>query len=128
MSVKNAISWFEIPTTDIDRAQKFYESIFEIIMIPLDMSEIKMRIFPLEDMITGIGGALCDSGGFHSPSEIKGPLLYLNANPDLQIVLDRVSKASGKILVPKTKISPEHGYMAVLIDSEGNRIGLHSIS
>ena len=124
--MKNAISWFEIPATDLARAQKFYEAIFGVSLIPLDLPNIKMRMFPLEDMM-GVGGALCDSGGFHKPSATDGPLIYLNANPDLQLVLDRIENAGGKIMVPKTEISPEYGYMAVLIDTEGNRIGLHSV-
>jgi predicted enzyme related to lactoylglutathione lyase len=124
--MKNAISWFEIPTTDINRAQKFYETIFGISMIPMDMPNIKMRMFPLEDMMTQVGGALVDSGGFHLPSELMGPLIYLNANPDVQLVLDKIEAAGGKILVPKTEISPEYGSMAVFLDTEGNRIALHS--
>jgi predicted enzyme related to lactoylglutathione lyase len=124
--MKNAISWFEIPATDLSRAQRFYETIFALSLIPLDLPNIKMRMFPLEDQM-GVGGAICDSGGFHKPSATDGPLIYLNANPDVQLVLDRIEKAGGKIMVPKTEISPEYGYMAVFIDSEGNRIGLHSI-
>ena len=127
MPFKNAISWFEIPATDLQRAQKFYETIFDMHMIPLDLPQIQMRLFPLADNTNGVGGSLCSSGGFHSPSENLGPLLYLNANPDVQIVLDRVERAGGRILVPKTQISPEYGYMAAFIDSEGNRIGLHSV-
>lgn len=84
-------------------------------------------MFPLQDMMTGVGGAVVDSGGFHKPSATDGPLIYLNANPDVQIVLDRIENAGGKIIVPKTQISPEYGYMAVFIDTEGNRIALHSI-
>jgi hypothetical protein len=57
----------------------------------------------------------------------EGPLLYLNANPDVQIILDKVEAAGGKILVPKTEISPEYGTMAVFFDTEGNRIALHSV-
>ena len=124
--MKNAISWFEIPATDLARAQKFYEAIFNFQLIPMDLPNIKMRMFPLEDMM-GVGGALCDSGGFHKPSATGGPLIYLNGNPDVQIVLDRIEKAGGKIIVPKTEISPEYGYMAAFIDTEGNRIALHSI-
>ena len=125
--MNNAISWFEIPTTDINRAQKFYETIFSISMIPMEMPNIKMRMFPLDDMMNGIGGALVDSGGFHKPSMTDGPLVYLNANPDVQNVLDKIEAAGGKIMVPKTEISPEYGNMAVFIDTEGNRIALHSI-
>lgn len=127
MTFTNAISWFEIPATDLNRAQKFYETIFETNLIPLDAPNIKMRMFPIQDMMTGVGGAIVDSGGFHKPSLTDGPLIYLNANPDVQNVLDRVEKAGGKILVPKTQISPEYGYMAVIADTEGNRIALHSI-
>lgn len=127
MTFKNAISWFEIPATDLNRAQAFYESIFEIKMTVLDLANIKMRMFPLEDPMTGVGGALVDSGGFHKPSPTEGPLVYLNANPDIQPILNKVEKAGGKISVPKTLISAEYGYMAVIIDTEGNRIAFHSV-
>jgi uncharacterized protein len=125
--MQNAISWFEIAATDLDRAQKFYETIFGMNMIPMDMENIKMRMFPVDDMMTQIGGALCDSGGFHKVSETDGPLIYLNGNPDLQNVLDKVEAAGGSILLPKTEISPEYGFMAIIKDTEGNRIGLHSV-
>jgi len=81
----------------------------------------------LEDMMTGVGGALSYSPGFYSPSATEGTLVYLNANPDVQIVLDRIEAAGGKIALPKTEISPEHGHMAVFIDTEGNRVALHSV-
>jgi hypothetical protein len=123
----HAISWFEIPTTDINRAQAFYEAILAIKMIPLDFPNIQMRMFPLDDMMTGVGGALVDSGGYHKASATDGPLIYLNGNPDVQIVLDRIEAAGGQILVPKTQISPEYGYMGVFLDTEGNRIALHSV-
>ena len=123
----NAISWFEIPATDIDRAQKFYESIFLIKMNALDVPSMKMRMFPLDDPMKGVGGTLVDSGGFHKPSATDGPLIYLNGNPDVQIVLSRVEAAGGKITMPKTEISPEYGYMGVFLDTEGNRIALHSV-
>lgn len=125
--MKNAISWFEIPATDLARAQKFYETIFSMSMIPVDMPNIKMRMFPLDDMMNDVGGALVDSGGFHKASLTDGPLIYLNANPDVQHILDKVTAAGGSIMVPKTEISPEYGFMAVFIDTEGNRIGLHSV-
>lgn len=125
--MNNAISWFEIGTTDLDRATKFYETIFGLSLVPMDLPNIKMRMFPVEDPQHGIGGAIVDSGGFHKPSGTDGPLIYLNGNPDVQTVLDKVEAAGGKVLVPKTEISPEYGFMAVIIDTEGNRIGLHSV-
>lgn len=125
--MKNAISWFEIPASDLDRATKFYETIFGISLAVMDMPNIKMRMFPLEDMMTQVGGAVVDSGGFHKPSTTDGPLIYLNGNPDLQNILDKVKAAGGQIMMGKTEISPEYGNMAVIIDTEGNRIGLHSV-
>ncbi len=127
MALKNAISWFEIAATDLNRATTFYENIFDITLIPLDLPNIKMRMFPLEDTMTQVGGAVVDSGGFHKPSSTDGPLIYLNGNPDVQKALDKVEAAGGKIMVPKTMISPEYGFMAVILDTEGNRIGLHSV-
>ncbi len=127
MAFNNAISWFEIGTSDLNRATKFYETIFGVTLTPLDLDNIKMRMFPLQDMMTQVGGAIVDSGGFHKPSATDGPLVYLNGNPDVQNVLDKVEAAGGKIMVPKTMISPEYGFMAVILDSEGNRIGLHSV-
>ncbi|MEI8058675.1 MAG: VOC family protein [Ferruginibacter sp.] len=123
--MQHAISWFEIPSTNLQRATNFYETIFGVQLLVMDTPNIRMRMFPLEDM-SGIGGAIVDSGGFHKPSVTDGPLIYLNGNPDVQNILDKVEAAGGKIMVPKTEISPEYGNMAVIIDTEGNRIGLHS--
>lgn len=127
MPFSNAISWFEIPTQDIDRAAKFYEAIFNVSLIPLDLQQLKMRMFPIEDPEKGVGGALCYNKEFYKPSSTDGPLIYLNGNPDVQSILDKIEAAGGKIIVPKTQISPEYGYMAVFIDTEGNRVALHSI-
>lgn len=128
MLFNHAISWFEIPSTDIERAAAFYEDIFQTKLIPMDMPQIQMRMFPIEDPMNGIGGAVVKSSdAFHKPSATDGPLLYLNGNPDVQIVLDRVEAAGGKVTVPKTEISPEYGYMAVFINTEGNRVALHSV-
>jgi predicted enzyme related to lactoylglutathione lyase len=127
MAFKNAVSWFEIPTQDIDRAAKFYETIFNVSLIPLDVQQLKMRMFPLENPMSGVGGALCYNKEFYKPSATDGPLIYLNGNPDLQNILDKIEAAGGKIVVPKTQISPEYGYMAVFIDTEGNRVALHNV-
>ena len=86
-----------------------------------------MRMFPIEDPSSQVGGALSLAEGFYKPSATDGALVYLNANPDVQNVLNKIESAGGKIVVPKTEISPEYGHMAVFIDSEGNRIALHSI-
>ena len=127
MSFKNAISWFEIPATNLERAQKFYETIFGISLISMDFPNIQMRMFPIDDPMNGIGGAICLAEGFYKPSATDGPMIYLNANPDVQNILDKIEPAGGKIIVPKTEISPEYGHMAVFLDPEGNRIALHSV-
>ena len=126
MIFKHVVSWFEIPTTDINRAQKFYESIFGISMITMDLPNIQMRMFPIEDPMN-IGGALVYNKDFYKPSSSDGPLIYLNGNPDVQNILEKVEGAGGQVLVPKTEISPDYGHMAVILDTEGNRIALHSI-
>ncbi|MEI2747556.1 MAG: VOC family protein [Ferruginibacter sp.] len=125
--MQHAISWFEIPSSDLKRAQQFYETIFGISLFPMDMEGIQMRMFPVDDPATGIGGAVVYSEGFHTPTATDGVLIYLNGNPDLQSVLGKVEAAGGKVLLPKTQITPEYGYMGIFLDTEGNRIGLHSI-
>jgi predicted enzyme related to lactoylglutathione lyase len=126
MVFKHAISWFEIPAKDINRAQKFYETIFDITMTPIDLTQIQMRLFPIENQMN-IGGAVVYNDRFYKPSSTEGPLVYLNGNPDLQTILGKIEAAGGKIIVPKTQISPDHGYMGLFIDTEGNRLALHSI-
>lgn len=121
----NAINWFEIPVKDIARAKTFYEQIFNIEMHELDIGDgLKMVLFPAESGT--VGGALIENKDWYKPSDSKGPLLYLNANPDVQQVLGRVEDAGGKINIPKRLITEDNGYMAVIIDSEGNRVALHS--
>ena len=120
----NALNWFEIAVNDIERATKFYETIFEIEMPRMDMPNVKMSMFPPDGSASTIGGALAKSDMHHTSS--TGTLVYLNANPDLQLVLDRIESAGGKIMVPKTQITEEYGYMAFFNDTEGNAIGLHS--
>ncbi len=93
----------------------------------MEMPDFKMRMFPVGDMMTEIGGALVQSPDFYKSCETDGTLIYLNANPNLQLVLDKINDAGGKIVVPKPQISPEYGYMAVFVDTEGNRVALHSI-
>lgn len=128
MQLGNAINWFEIPVTDFSRAKKFYETIFNYEMPESIMGDTRMGFF-LYDFENGkVGGAICYKEGFYYPS-IDGALVYLNCQPDLQIVLDRVEKANGKILQEKTVISEEQslGFWAMIMDSEGNRVALHSM-
>ncbi|MCI0715472.1 MAG: VOC family protein [Chlorobi bacterium] len=120
----NALNWFEVPTLDIARAKKFYETIFATIMEDMpEMMGMKMTAFPADWGSGKVSGALAQSNS-HKPSE-DGAVIYLNANPDIQTVLDRVEPAGGKIVMPKTSLGP-NGYMAFFIDTEGNKMGLHA--
>jgi predicted enzyme related to lactoylglutathione lyase len=120
--MKNAINWFEIPVSDFNRAKTFYETIFNYRMQTLDLGNLKMGFLPADPQ--GVGGTIC-WGEWYKPS-VEGALVYLNGNPDLIEILSRVEKAGGKIIVAKRQISPEHGYMALFMDSEGNRVALQS--
>lgn len=120
----NALNWFEIPATDITRAKSFYEAIFGIEMQQVDMMGMHMAMFPGDGMSGKVGGALCQSD-MHQPSA-DGAVVYLNGNPDLSAVLEKIEGAGGQVIMPKTLIDEQTGYMAFFIDSEGNKVGLHS--
>jgi len=120
----NSINWFEISVADIDRAKKFYESILNISMEAQEMMGIKMAFFPWTPGSGKANGSLCQ-GDMHQPSA-DGVKVYLNCDPDMQPVLDRVAKAGGQVGMPKTPIGEGMGFMAFINDTEGNVIGLHS--
>ncbi len=120
----NILNWFEISVTDTARAKKFYETIFSIKMETQEMMGMKMTMFPFEDMNGKVSGGLVE-GPMHKPSA-EGAVIYLNGNPDLAVALGKIEKAGGKVIMPKTHISPEIGYMAFFMDTEGNRVALHS--
>lgn len=121
----NAINWFESPVTDVARAKKFYEQIFEIKMEEMETSGMHYVMFPFDPMNPKVAGGLAKSP-MHTPGT-TGALIYLNGNPDLQNVVNRIEKAGGKITMPKTSIG-QNGFMAMFIDTEGNGIALHSNS
>jgi predicted enzyme related to lactoylglutathione lyase len=122
----NALNWFEIPATDIARAKKFYETLFGITMDTQEMMGMQMAFFPFDMGAANgrVSGALVQSE-MHKPS-LDGAIVYLNANPGIQTVIDRIEGAGGKVIMPRTQISEEIGYMAFFIDTEGNRMALHA--
>jgi uncharacterized protein len=122
----NSINWFEIPAGDIKRAKKFYENIFATEMPTQEMMGMQMAFFPAEPGNGKVAGALVQSD-MHKPSK-EGSVVYLNANPNMDTVVSKIETAGGKVVMPKTKISDEIGHMAFFIDSEGNRVALHSQS
>src|SRR5271170_7421667 len=95
----NSLNWFEIPATDISRARKFYENIFSISMQDMgEMMGMKMAGFPAEMGSGKASGGLVQSQ-MHQPST-SGSIIYLNANPSIQAVIDRIESAGGKVLMP----------------------------
>lgn len=121
--MKNAISWFEIPVTDFARAKKFYEAIYDQKVVEMDMDGTQYGMLPYDNENDGVGGGLIKSD--NEKPTATGVLIYLNGGEDLSTPLAKVEENGGKILVPKTNIGP-NGFMAQILDSEGNRIALHS--
>jgi predicted enzyme related to lactoylglutathione lyase len=119
------ISWFEIPVNDMDRAKTFYETVFEITIHVQDFGGTIMGWFPFEDNKLGAPGSLIQQQSY-VPSQ-EGSLVYFSSD-NVANQLGRIEKAGGKLIQDKTEISPEHGFMGVFIDTEGNRIALHSQS
>jgi predicted enzyme related to lactoylglutathione lyase len=117
------VGWFEIPVSDMDRAKKFYETVFKVEVKVQDFGGTLMGWLPDNNGVYGSTGSLVKQASY-IPSE-KGTLVYFMSN-DVQVELDRVVEAGGKIFQEKTTISEEHGSMGVFIDSEGNRVALHS--
>ncbi|MCO4795322.1 MAG: VOC family protein [Bacteriovoracaceae bacterium] len=123
----HTINWFEIPVTDIGRAQKFYETVLETKLEPTEMENCKMAIFPnhseLKEGEPLVHGALIQVEGSH-PSD-QGTTVYFNGGDDLTKYLNNVGPAGGTVITPKTSLGP-HGFYAVFKDSEGNKAALHS--
>lgn len=117
---EGAFVWIEIPATDINRATKFYNQVLDIQLAPAAMGDYQMAMFPNQTA----GGAIVQ-GAQCVPSS-DGSIAYLNAGADLATPLAKIEGAGGKVIMEKTLISAEHGYMALFIDTEGNRVGLWS--
>ena len=122
--LKNAITWFEIPVINVQRAKTFYETILDIQMTEIELDkDFIIVLFPVEEGT--VGGVLCKNEKFYTPTP-SGNILYLNANPNLQTVLEKVEQAGGKIIKSKTRISDDFGFMAFIQDTEENRIAFRS--
>lgn len=122
--MKNLINWFEIPAMEFDRAVAFYKSILTVEINETEMFGSKMGFFPSDGK--NVSGAIVQGSDYKAASE--GVLLYLNGGENLQQTLDKVEQHGGKIIMPKTQISDDMGYFALFIDTEGNKMALHSIS
>ncbi len=123
-SMNSFISIFEIPATNISRAINFYKEILGVEIEKFDFSGMEMGLFPFQDqMVTGV----IMKGEDYEPSA-NGVTIYLNGGDNLQTILDKVEGNGGKIIVTKTPHADESGFFAIFHDSEGNKIGLHSLN
>ncbi len=121
---RSAITWFEIPTTDFDRARRFYEAILDTTLAEHPFDKARIAVFPHEG--AGVGGCLDESSA--SRPSADGTVVYLDVDGRLDATLARVEGAGGRVLVPKTALPPGMGSIAHIADSEGNRVGLHALS
>lgn len=122
----NAVGWFEIPVTDMDRAVKFYEAALGYKLDRHPMGPLEMAWFPMHDNAKGASGSLVKYAESYKPST-DGTLIYFTSTTgNLNLDCENVKAAGGQIQVAPKQISPDYGYMCVILDSEGNRIALHS--
>ena len=122
--LQNSINWFEIPVSDFDRAKKFYSTIYDFEMPEFPMGPNRMGVLLYDQQKQGVGGAIVKGDGY-VPSK-AGAKIYLNGGSDLNIVLQRVEQAGGKVLMPKTLVDQQLGYFAIFEDTEGNLLSIHS--
>jgi predicted enzyme related to lactoylglutathione lyase len=120
----NALNWFEIPAKNFARAKSFYEAVLGVEIMEMPHPAFKYGMFPADMMNGQVGGGLVEGEGYVPSGD--GALIYFNGGDDLAGPLSRVEAAGGKIILPKTAIG-ENGFMAHFIDSEGNKVALHSM-
>ncbi len=120
----HAINWFEIPVKNFDKAKALYETILGAKMETMEAMGMKSAFFPSDMMSGEIGGCIMQGNGYE-PST-SGTLVYLNGGEDLSGILSKVEAAGGKTVLPKMAIG-QNGFMAHFTDTEGNKVGLHSM-
>lgn len=119
--MKHAITWFEIPVANLDRAVKFYANVLEIELKAEVFEKMNMALFPYE--CPGVGGALVLDPR-RAPSA-EGTLVYIDAAGKLDVSIGRVKAAGGEVVLPRTDIGAP-GFIAIMRDTEGNLVGLHA--
>jgi predicted enzyme related to lactoylglutathione lyase len=117
-------NWIEIPVTDMKRARKFYAELLGVVLNEMPMGGNEYALFELKDRFNT--GCLVKGDGY-VPS-MQGVVVYLNGGDDLSSMLARVEKGGGKVLLKKTFLSKEAGHIAYFVDTEGNKVGLHSMN
>jgi uncharacterized protein len=121
--MQNQLVWVDIPVIQLERAIKFYSAVLGADVDKHDMNGFRFGLLPHAD--TNVSGCLCEPSD-NQPSQ-KGPLIYLNAQGRLDRAIAAVKENGGTLLQDKHQIG-QHGYRAIVLDSEGNRVALHSTS
>ena len=121
--MRNMINWFEIPAADFNRAAGFYKNVLNVHIEETEMFGTRMGFLPSDGI--AVSGAIVQGEGYVPSAD--GVLIYLDGGEDLQHTLDRVETNGGRVLAPKTQISPEVGFFAIFLDTEGNKLALHSM-
>ncbi|MDD5031402.1 MAG: VOC family protein [Rhodoferax sp.] len=125
--MKNAINWFEISTTDLDKAQAFYEAVLDKPLRRETMGPSSLAVFPYDPASDGVGGALLCASCALTPGS-GGTLVYLDASPALDAALARVTSAGGQVALPRQALPPGMGFYTHITDLDGNRVGLHAMA
>jgi uncharacterized protein len=129
--MQNAISWFEIPTLHLDKAQKFYETVLQCTMRLENMGPSEGAVFPYDESSGGVGGALIcgPTAPMTAVGVGSGVLVYLDCAPHtIDSLLQRAVVAGGRMAMPRTALPPGLGFIASIFDLDGNKVGLHSLS
>ncbi|MDA8126885.1 MAG: VOC family protein [Deltaproteobacteria bacterium] len=119
----NPVNWFEIPVVDLSRAKSFYEGVFGLSLTLENLGPFKMAFFPMENNVYGATGSLMKADGY-IPSR-TGIAVYFSVE-DIEGTLAKAVKAGGKVMTSKMGIG-QYGFIGHFEDTEGNRIGLHSM-
>jgi uncharacterized protein len=129
--MKNAISWFEIPSLNLEKAKKFYEFMLEVTLQPMTMGPSECAVFPYDEAADGVGGAIIcgPTAPVTATGAGSGVLIYLySSKHSIDFLLQRAVKAGGSVALPRTALPPGMGFMASIFDLDGNKVGLHSLS
>lgn len=127
---KNAISWFEIPSLNLEKAQQFYESMLQIKMQLMTIEPNECAFFPFDEDGEGVGGAIIcgPTAPVMASRTHPGVLIYLYSEHSIEVLLERAAAAGGSVAMPRTELPPGMGFMASILDLDGNIVGLHSLS
>jgi uncharacterized protein len=121
----NTLNWFEIPATDFARAKTFYATVLDVQIHDLPNANSQYAFLPSDPQKAGFGGAIACGENFVPAT--TGTTVYLDGGSDLSIPLGKVASAGGTVILPKTSVGDNRGFIALFIDTEGNKVGLHSL-